>query len=689
MVRVGGLQQKLTAGIGVGSGADRMPPPEQIDRISQIVRQLFADGYRCLREELLPALEKEGIFIRAAKDLTDEQRKQLTEVFRREIFPVLTPLAIDQGHPFPHLLNKSQNLAVLLKRPRGQDRLFAVVQVPAVLPRFVALRDSSSSSLEKGGASPAALEKVGPKGVSLVALETVIRLHLPELFPGMQMEHATLFRVTRNSEYEIDDDEVEDLIKTIEEEIRKRRRGFAVRLEIEADAPPEVNNFLMQALDLDPGDVYTVPDFLDFTGFFQIHGLPGFPHLRDPQFVPQLVPEFAAAPNVFAAIKARDILVHHPYESFGHVVDFIESAAADDRVLAIKQTLYRTSSDSPVVKALQRAADNGKQVTAVIELKARLDEERNILWARELEKDGVHVVYGFVGLKTHCKVSLVVRREEDGIRRYVHLATGNYNPQTARVYTDFGFFTCNNEYADDASALFNYLTGYSELPQWRKLIVAPSRMQSFMVEKIQQETVNQQAGKPGRIIAKINGLLEASVVQALYRASQAGVKVDLVCRGICALRPQLPGISDNIRVTSIVDRFLEHSRVFYFHNAGDPQVYVGSADWMDRNLTRRVEVVFPIEMPELKNRLINEVLATCLADNVKARELLADGSYRRVARDANQPALRSQERFLELAALNAQRRLPEVAQQQQPSLTTKPTRSRRKRQSKQGERVTG
>jgi polyphosphate kinase len=664
MVRVGGLQQKVEAGIGVGSGADKMPPRDQLDRISQTVRQLFAEAYRCWRQELLPALEKEGIFIRTAKDLTDEHRKHLTEVFRREIFPVLTPLAIDQGHPFPHLLNKSQNLAVLLHRPRTQDRLFAVVQVPAVLPRFVSLPSD--------------------RGVALVALETVIRLHLPDLFPGMELEHATLFRVTRNSEYEIDDDEVEDLIKTIEEEIRKRRRAFAVRLEIEADAPPEVGSFLMQALDLEPNDIYTVPDFLDFTGFFQIHGLTGFPNLRDPQFVPQPVPEFAAGANVFAAIKSRDILVHHPYETFSPVVDFIESAAADDRVLAIKQTLYRTSSDSPVVKALQRAADSGKSVTAVIELKARLDEERNILWARELEKAGVHVVYGFIGLKTHCKVALVVRREEDGIRRYVHLATGNYNPQTARIYTDLGYFTCNTDFADDASALFNYLTGYTELPQWRKLVVAPSRMQSFMIEKIQQEATNQQAGKTGRIIAKINGLLEPAVIQALYRASQAGVKIDLICRGICALRPQLPGVSETIRVTSIVDRFLEHSRVFYFHNSGEPQVYIGSADWMDRNLSRRVEVVFPVETPELKNRLINEVLGTCLADNVKARELLADGSYRRVTRESNQPAVRSQERFLEIAAQNAQRRLLDATQQATPIFAPKPQRVRRKRQAKQG-----
>jgi polyphosphate kinase len=413
-------------------------------------------------------------------------------------------------------------------------------------------------------------------------------------------------------------------------------------------------------LDLEEQDLYRIPRLLDLTGLFQIHALPGYHNLRDPQFVPQPVPEFSRANDVWEAIRARDILLHHPYESFGPVVDFIEAAAADDRVLAIKQTLYRTSSDSPIVRALERAADNGKQVTALVELKARLDEERNILWARELEKSGVHVVYGFVGLKTHCKVALVVRREESGIRRYVHLSTGNYNPQTARVYTDLGLFTCNPDFCEDASALFNYLTGYCELPQWRKIVIAPSRLQSFMVEKIDQETANQKAGKESRIIAKLNGILEPVIVQALYRASQAGVKINLICRGICALRPGLPGVSDNIRVVSIVDRFLEHSRIFYFGNAGDPQVYIGSADWMDRNLSRRVEVVFPIEQADLKQRLINELLATCLADNVKARELLADGSFRRITSDNGQPPVRSQERFLELAQQNASRRLVET-----------------------------
>src|SRR5262249_6731515 len=497
-------------------------------------------------------------------------------------------------------------------------------KVPAVvLPRFIQL--------------PA------DKGNIVIPLETVIRLHLPDLFPGMKIESATLFRPTRNSEYEIDDDEVEDLLKTIEEKVRKRDRGFCVRLEIEQTIIPEIEQFLVSKFELEPADVYQLPGMLDLTGLFQVYGLPGYAPLRDPQFVPQLVQDFVQAPDLWTAIRTRDILVHHPYESFGHVVDFIEAAAKDERVLAIKQTLYRTSSDSPIIRALQQAAENGKQVTAVVELKARLDELHNIQWARALEKAGVHVVFGFVGLKTHCKVALVVRREDDAIRRYVHLSTGNYNPQTARIYTDLGFFTCNPEFCEDASALFNYLTGYSEPPQWRKLVVAPSRLQSFMIEKIEEEIAHQKAGREGRIITKINGLLEPAIVQALYRASQAGVRIDLICRGICSLRPGIPGLSDHVRVISIVDRFLEHSRIFYFGNGGDPQVYIGSADWMDRNLSRRVEVVFPIEVPELKQRVIKEILAITLADNAKARLLMPDGSYKRIVPESNQVRTRSQE----------------------------------------------
>jgi polyphosphate kinase len=660
MVRVGGLQQKVQAGISQGSGADRMPPVEQLERISQMVRQMFDQQYGCLLTEILPTLEREGVLVRGLKDLTEADRKYLHELFLREIFPVLTPLAIDPGHPFPRLLNKSLNLAVLLKRPGHAEPLFAVVQVPAVLQRLVLL--------------PA------DKGHVFTSLETVIRMHLSELFPGMQVESATVFRVTRNSDFEIDDDEVEDLLKTIEEEVRKRRQGAAVRLELEADAPSGVEQLLVGKLELDPIDVYRLPVLLDLTALFQIHSLPGYPHLRDPHFVPQLVPEFAQTRDPWATIRSRDILIHHPYESFSHTVDFIEAAASDERVLAIKQTLYRTSSDSPVVRALKSAADNGKQVTAVIELKARLDEERNIVWARELEEFGVHVVFGFVNLKTHCKVSLVVRREDDGIRRYVHLSTGNYNPQTARIYTDLAFFTCRPDFCEDASALFNYLTGYCDLPQWRKLVVAPSRLQNFMIEKIEQETALQKAGKGGRIIAKMNGLLEPAIVQALYRASQAGVKIDLIVRGICALRPGVPGVSDNIRVVSIVDRFLEHSRIFYFGNGGDPQVYIGSADWMDRNLSRRVEVIFPIEQANLKQRLIREILATSLADNTKARELLADATWRKVVPEPGMPRVRSQERFLEIASQNTVSRI--VEEQTAPIPYVKPRPSRGRRQAK-------
>jgi polyphosphate kinase len=657
MVRVGGLQQKVQARISQGSGADRMPPAEQLERIAQMVGGMVSEEYACLLNDVLPGLEREGIVIRGEKELTEADRKYLRAHFSHEIFPVLTPLAYDPGHPFPRLLNKSLNLAVLLERHGQPERLFAIVQVPSVLPRFVTLPTE--------------------RGRAFTPLETVIRLYLPELFPGMKLDRATVFRVTRNSDFEIDDDEVEDLLKTIEEEVRKRRQGAAVRLEVEASAPPELEQWLMGALDLDVQDVYRIPGLLDLTGLFEIHALPVYPHLRDPQFVPQQAPEFAKASSPWVAIRTQDILLHHPYESFAPVVDFIEAAAEDERVLAIKQTLYRTSSESPIIGALQKAAENGKQVTAVVELKARLDEERNIQWAKTLEKSGVHVVYGFIGLKTHCKVALVVRKEDDGIRRYVHLSTGNYNPQTARYYTDLGFFTCKTDFCEDVSALFNYLTGYCELPQWRKLIVAPSRLQTFFIEKIEQEIGHQLSGKSGQVLVKINGLLEPAVIQALYRASQAGVRIELVCRGICALRPGIPGLSGNIRVISIVDRFLEHSRWFLFANGGEPQVYIGSADWMDRNLSRRVEVVFPIEQQDLKQRLIREIVAMSLADNVKARELLPDGSYRRVKVEPGESRIRSQERFLEIAAQNTVSRLLEEQVTPIPYAKPRTTRARR------------
>ena len=631
MVRVGGLHQKVTAGITTGSGADKMLPVEQLEKVNAAVADLVAAQYRCLNEEVLPALRARGIIVKYGKDLSAAELIHLGELFREQFFPVLTPQTPDPAHRFPHLLNKSLNLAVMFRKPGETEPWFGVVQVPAVLPRLVQLATTDART------------------AAFAPLEEAIRLHLGDLFPGTSIEHVVAFRVTRDSEFELDED-VEDLLRAIEENVKQRRRGHAVRLEIEAGAAPEIEQFLMAALDLNTEEVTRAPGMIDLTGLFQIHALPGFADLRDPAFVPVQLRDFTQAPNPWTAIRAKDILVHHPYESFKHVVDFVEAAADDDRVLAIKQTLYRTSSDSPVVRALQRAADRGKQVTAVIELKARLDEERNILWAKELEKAGVHVVFGFVGLKTHCKVALVVRRDEDNtLRRYVHLGTGNYNPQTARLYTDVGFFTTNTDFAEDVTLLFNHLTASTASPPMRKLILAPSRMLQAMIEKIDREAANQTAGKKSKITVKLNGLLEPTVVKSLYKASQAGVKIDIVCRGICSLRPGLPGISETIRVISVVDRFLEHSRIFYFENDGNPEVFIGSADWMDRNLSRRVEVVFPIEQPDLKARIIDDILKVSVADTGKARLLQSDGTYTRVRPAEGQPALRSQTRFLEMA----------------------------------------
>lgn len=663
MVRVGNIQQKVQANIPLGSGADQMPPRVQLEQVRATTRELVTEQYRVLREEVLPTLASRGVVLRTVEQLTDAERAHVRGVFTREIFPVLTPLSTDPAHPFPHLSNKSLNLAVTLRRPNDADPLYAVVQVPGVLPRFLPLPsprgegsgvirrpDETTRTTPTNGDSSVLVSEPRPQIPvhAFLPLEDAIRLHLGELFPGLELGPTVAFRVTRDSEYELDD-EVDDLLEEIEAHVRARRRGHPVRLEIEDGAPADMVLFLTDGLNLNAADVCPTPGPLDLTGLFQLYGLPGFADLRDPPFTPAAVPVFAQATNPWSVIRGRDVLVFHPFESFAPVVEFIEAAAADDRVLAIKQTLYRTSSDSPIVRALQRAADRGKQVTAVVELKARMDEERNILWARELEKAGVHVVFGFVGLKTHCKVALVVRRDEDHtIRRYVHLGTGNYNPQTARVYTDLGLFTCNPDFAEDVTLLFNHLTASTTLPPMRKLLVAPARLQIQMIEKIDRETANQKAGKPARLLVKVNGILEPAVVKALYRASQAGVKIDIACRGICSLRPGVPGVSDNIRVISVVDRFLEHSRIFYFENAGNPEVYVGSADWMDRNLSRRVEVVFPIEQPELKQRVI-DTLKTTLADNVKARELLSDGHYRRVTVAEGQPTVRSQVRFLEQA----------------------------------------
>lgn len=631
-VRVAGLQQQLYAGLEPQDySVDGMDPAQQLAAVEKRAHELVAEHDRVLQEEIFPGLAAGGIERTRLDQLTDSERAFTDGLFARSVYPVLTPLAIDPGHPFPHVHNKSLNVALVIENAQTHQQLFGVVQVPGVLDRVVIL---------PGGA---------PDRVRFVLLEELIAAHLDELFGGFRVVGHTFFRVTRNTDLTINEDEAEDLLETIEETLRQRLRGDAVRLEILGDADARFVQMLVEALDLAERDVYRVAGPVDLSALMALSKLDGFRALRDEPLVPRVPPAFASGTNPFDVIRAQDVLVHHPYESFGPVVDFIDRAADDPQVLAIKQTLYRSSGASPIISALVRAAQKGKQVTALVELKARYDEESNIVWARELEQAGVHVVYGVVGLKTHCKAALVVRREADGIRRYVHLSTGNYNPTTARVYTDLALFTAGKEFGEDVSEMFNLLTGYSQRRSWRKLVVAPADLLARVLELIDRERVHAAAGRRARIIVKMNALVEPAVIDALYQASQAGVQIDLVIRGICCLRAGLPGASANIRVTSIVDKFLEHSRVFYFENDGKPQVFLGSADWMPRNFFRRIEVMFPVEDPKLQARIVDEILPTVLADSVKARTQRPDGTYVRATPPAEGSPVRSQAALQSLA----------------------------------------
>jgi polyphosphate kinase len=635
MVRVAGLKQ-LVAGDVQDANADGMLPVEQLARIGARAHDMVKMLYANWREEIAPMLrQKASIVLVRPADLSKEQRAALELRYARDVWPVLTPLAVDQGHPFPTLRNRSLNLAILLHKERQRvahrQIVFAVVQVPGVLGRLVEVAPTVDGQAE------------------FVLLEDLIAMHVGGLFPGFRVVGCSPFRVTRNFDLSIDEDEADDLLKTIQRELRKRERGQAVRLELASDAPAEVEDFLRASLRLEPADVYRVEGPLRLNDLNPLANHPQLRDFTDEPFVPQLIP--ALEDGIFDLLGERDILLHHPYESFDHVVDFIAEAADDPDVLAIKQTLYRTSADSPIIGALIRAAENGKQVTAVVEIKARFDEGRNIAWARMLEESGVHVVYGLVGFKTHCKVALVVRREKGVIRRYVHLSTGNYNPATARAYGDISYLTAREDYADDAGALFNLITGYSAPPSWRRFSIAPLGLKEKIIEMIERET---SFGAKGRIIAKMNSLVDPDVIRALYRASQASVRIDLLVRGICCLQPGIPGQSENIRVTSTVDRFLEHARIFFFEAGGKNEVYLSSADWMPRNFVRRIEVMFPIDDPALRKRIIDEILATQLADNVRARLLLPDGTYQRVVPEKDAPRVRSQERFVALARKKAQ-----------------------------------
>ncbi len=632
MVRVASVQQQVAAGVQ-DTKPDGYTPRQLLAELRRRLSRMVQEQSDVGRNTIFPALRKHGIRLLEPDELNDRQRAEVDRFFTRDVFPVLAPLAIDLGHPLPHLRNLSFNLVVMLKQPwvQGAPPLMAVVEVPHVLKRFVPLPSAEGQR-------------------DFILLENVIAPRVQTLFHGYTVLRCTPFRLTRNSDLNLDEEEAEDLLLAIEQELRERERGNPVRIEIDAGCDEAALDFLLRELGLAREDAYLINGPLNLKDFFALTGLAGYENLRDRPFVAPIVPALRELDDgIFARIRRGDILMHHPYDSFGSVVDFVEQAAEDEHVLALKMTLYRTSGDSPIVKALQVAAENGKQVSALVELKARFDEGANINWARQLEEAGVHVVYGLLGLKTHCKVLCVVRRERDGIRKYLHLGTGNYHPSTARLYTDIGLLTCDEALGEDALNLFNILTGYSDFPRWNKLAVAPRDLKKTVLSLIQREAEQSTRARPGRIIAKMNALIEPSVIRALYQASQAGVEIDLICRGICGLVPGRPGVSETIRVRSIVGRYLEHSRIYYFGNAGKSEVYCASADWMDRNLDRRIETMFPIQDPALKHRLVTEILTLHLADNVKARELQPDGTWTRVPLRRGEPEINSQEEFMRLA----------------------------------------
>jgi polyphosphate kinase len=633
MVRVAGLKQQLTGEID-DAAPDGMTPAEQLAAVAAKVHVIVERQSRDLSDNVLPRLAEKGIVITKPEARDADALAALDQRFHNEVFPILTPIAIDPGHPFPRVRNKSLNLGIMFQREAGNDATnFAVVQVPLMLPRLLEVTGVKSNGVLAQHA--------------YVLLEDLIARHVGTIFPGMKRAGVYTFRVTRNFDMEIDEEEAQDLLQTIQQELRRRERGNAVRLEVSGEPAAESLQKLIKALKLDPEkDVYRTTGMLNISDLMHLVAREERRDLRDEAFTPLAVPPLRDADDPFQTLREGDVLLHHPYDSFDPVTELILRAADDPDVLAIKQTLYRAGGDSPIVKALARAAEAGKQVTAIVELKARFDEESNIQWARTLEQSGVHVVYGLIGLKTHAKCLLIIRREKGKLRRYVHLGTGNYNPGTARMYTDLSLLTCRETVCEDASSLFNLLTGYSAPPKWNALVVAPLGLHETILGLIEREAEHARAGRPAKIIAKMNALVDGDVIEALYRASQAGVQIQLVVRGICCLKPGVPGVSDNIEVRALVDRFLEHGRVFTFANNDKLEVYIASADWMPRNFHRRVEVMVPIDDPTLKTRLI-EILELQLADNVKAWRLLSAGGYERVPQGT--PAVRSQARFAEMS----------------------------------------
>lgn len=607
MIRVASLKDMVHAKYTKKDIAG-LTPKEQLEIISTGTHELVEKQYNTYNRSFLPALKHNGLTIVTQYEaLNAEQAEYVDRYFMREVYPVLTPMAVDSSRPFPLIRNKSLNIAALLMDKKRKDTIdFATVQVPSVLPRIVTIPS------EKEGET------------CIILLEQIIEKNIQKLFLNYKVLDATPYRVMRNADLTIDEDEAADLLIEIERQLKKRQWGEAIRLEVEQGIDKRLLKILKKELQIQQEDIFTIRGPLDLTFLMKVYGMDGFDHLKEEPYTPQPPKGLDMDGDLFEQIRQKDILLHHPYETFDPVVNFVRFAAKDPDVLAIKQTLYRVSSNSPIIASLAQAAENGKQVTVLVELKARFDEENNIVWARKLEKAGCHVIYGLVGLKTHSKITLVVRREEEGIRRYVHLGTGNYNDSTAKLYTDMGMFTCKRAYGEDATAVFNMLSGYSEPLSWNKLALAPTWLRTRFVELINRERDYAAMGKPARIVAKMNSLCDAGIINALYEASAAGVQIELIIRGICCLKQGVPGMSETIQVRSIVGTFLEHSRIFYFENDGSPEIYMGSADWMPRNLDKRVEILFPVEDPDLKKEIVH-ILHTQLADNTKAHLLQPDG----------------------------------------------------------------
>ncbi len=615
MVRVASLKDMVNAGYDKPDIAG-MTPKEQLQKINKETHELVQQQYSTYNRSLLPLLRQSGLrVIEKHEDLTEKEAAYVDSFYEENVYPVLTPMAVDSSRPFPLIRNKSLNIGALVTKKKDKDVLeFATVQVPSVLPRIIQIPTKEGESK------------------AVILLEEVIERNIHKLFLNYDIVCAHPFRIMRNADFSIEEDEAEDLLKEIEKQLKKRQWGQAIRLEVEDGVDKRLLRIIEEELDISKEDIYRIDGPLDLTFLMKMYGLSGFDHLKEKGYpAPQPVPQLPADCDIFEEIRKGDVLLHHPYETFSPVVEFIRQAAKDKDVLAIKQTLYRVSGNSPIIAALAQAAENGKQVSVLVELKARFDEENNIVWAKKLEKAGCHVIYGLVGLKTHSKITLVVRREEDGIRRYVHLGTGNYNDATAKLYTDVGLLTCSASIGEDATAVFNMLSGYSEPLSWNKLSLAPLWLKDRFLYLINREKANAMAGREGHIIAKVNSLCDKDIIEALYEAAAEGVKIELIIRGICCLKTGLPGIGDNITVRSIVGNFLEHCRIFYFANDGKPEFYCASADWMPRNLERRVEILFPVERPELRKKLM-DILTMQLKDTVKAHKLMPNGNYEKIDR---------------------------------------------------------